>query len=75
MSGDMRDAPIDAGCKSEADGVHVYQNTEVHTGCTVVIAHCDCGQQSITWHHGAPMLMERDMKQLCDQCMSHAVPS
>jgi len=68
-------APIDSGCKSESDGVHVYRNSEVHTGCTVVVALCECGKQSIGWHHGPPMEMERDMCHTCDQCMSHMVPS
>lgn len=71
----MSDAPIDNGCTTEADGFHVYSNSEVHTGCTVVIALCACGKQSITWHHGPPNHFERDMAQTCDRCMSHMVPS
>ncbi|CAB4187236.1 hypothetical protein UFOVP1601_12 [uncultured Caudovirales phage] len=68
-------APIDDGCTTEPDGVHVYQNNEVHTGCTVVIALCACGKRSFGWHHGPPNRFERDMVQLCDHCMSHMVPS
>jgi hypothetical protein len=68
-------APIDSGCRTEDDGVHVYAITEVHTGCTVVVTHCACGKQDISWHHGAPNEREREMKQTCERCMSHMVPS
>ena len=68
-------APIDGGCERERDGIHVYMNMEVHTGCTVIVGECDCGKRSITWHHGPPNPFDRDMVHKCERCMSHMVPS
>lgn len=48
---------------------HVFINSEVHVGCTVVVSRCeDCGLQSISWHHSAPDGRRELMDGSCREC-------